>query len=165
MNTINDTRPWYKEFWPWFVMLFPASAVVGGFITYYVAATNNDGVVEDDYYKQGMTINRTLTRDKTALAMELSGELSVTGGKAVLVMKGNPAQWPERLHLRILHPTRAGMDQNLLLESLGNGQYTASCSVPDTNKWKVLLEDEQKNWRLAGQMEAGSSTAVLKPVK
>jgi hypothetical protein len=162
---MDKMRPWYKEFWPWFLMLFPAAAVVGGIMTYYVAAQNNDGVVEDDYYKQGMSINRTLTRDRAAMAIGLSGQLSLTGGAATLELSGHVRQWPERLVLRILHPTRSGMDQSVLLESQGGGRYSGPCKVAGANKWNVLLEDEQKTWRLAGHIDAGSSKAALMPVQ
>lgn len=162
---MESARPWYKEFWPWFLMLFPASAVIGGIITYQVAAQNNDGVVEDDYYKQGMTINRTLARDQAATSIGLSGQLRLAGGEASLLLTGNVAQWPERLRLRILHPTRAGMDQTVALASRGGGRYAAPCRLSGAAKWNLLLEDEHKNWRLAGHIEAGKTEAALVPVQ
>ena len=162
---METSRPWYKEFWPWFVMVFPLTAVIGGIMTYYVAATNNDGVVEDDYYKQGMSINRTLSRDRAAAAMGLSAKLSVGGGEVTLALAGKVQQWPEKLRLRILHPTRAGMDQTVLQSMQANGLYAGTCRLSSTNKWDVLLEDEQKTWRLAGHIEAGSSEAALAPVQ
>lgn len=165
MSTMDSARPWYKEFWPWFVMLFPALAVVGGIITYRVAAQSNDGVVEDDYYKQGMTINRTLARDQVAVSIGLAGKLSLAGGEALLVLTGDVAQWPETLRLRILHPTRAGMDQMLTLASRGGGRYGAPCRLSGVGKWNLLLEDEHKSWRLAGQLEAGKGEAALAPVQ
>jgi hypothetical protein len=162
---MESARPWYKEFWPWFVMLFPASAVVGGIATYYVATQNNDGVVEDDYYKQGMTINRTLARDQAAASIGLAGQLRLAGGEASLVLTGNVAQWPDSLRLRILHPTRAGMDQTVVLASRGGGRYAAPCQLSGAAKWNLLLEDDHKNWRLAGHIETGRSEAALAPVQ
>lgn len=166
MKTMEPARPWYKEFWPWFVMLFPASAVVAGIATYYVAAHNDDGVVEDDYYKQGMTINRTLARDQAAASIGLAGTLRVAGGEATLLLTGRVAQWPDKLRLRILHPTRAGMDQTVLLTARGGGRYAAPCELSGAAaKWNLLLEDEHRNWRLAGHMEAGRTEAALTPVQ
>ena len=66
--TMNDVTPWYKQFWPWFLMALPATAVVGGIITIVIAMTNPDGLVQDDYYKAGLGINRTLEREQQALA-------------------------------------------------------------------------------------------------
>ena len=165
MNPMESARPWYKEFWPWFVMLFPASAVIGGIVTYQLAAQNIDGVVEDDYYKQGMAINRTLDRDAAAASINLAGTLSMVGGDASLLLTGDVKQWPERVRLRILHPTRAGMDQIVMLTSRGGGRYAARCGISGAAKWNLLLEDEQKNWRLAGHIEAGRTEAALTPVQ
>ncbi len=162
---MESARPWYKEFWPWFVMLFPAAAVVGGIITYQVAAQNDDGVVEDDYYKQGMAINRTLARDQVAASINLAGRLSIVGGEASLALTGSVASWPDKLRLRILHPTRAGMDQTVTLAARGGGRYVARCELPGAAKWNLLLEDEPKSWRLAGHMEAGKNEVVLAPVQ
>ena len=59
-------KPWYREPFVWLVILFPASAVIGGMITISLAISSDDGLVVDDYYKRGLEINRTLERDKAA---------------------------------------------------------------------------------------------------
>ena len=47
----DQTRPWYKEPWPWVIISIPAAAVIMGFVTLYLAITNPDYlVVEDDQY-------------------------------------------------------------------------------------------------------------------
>lgn len=40
--------PWYRQFWPWFIIALPASAVVAGFITLWLAVSNPDHLVVDD---------------------------------------------------------------------------------------------------------------------
>jgi hypothetical protein len=45
--------PWYRQFWPWFIIALPASAVVASFITLWLAISNPDPlVVNDDEYQQ-----------------------------------------------------------------------------------------------------------------
>ena len=73
--TMNDIEPWYKQFWPWFLMALPASAVIGGIITIVIAMTNPDGLVKDDYYKAGLGINRTLEREQQAATLGLSAAI------------------------------------------------------------------------------------------
>lgn len=49
---VDQSRPWYKEPWPWIIISIPAAAVVMGFITLYLAITNPDYlVVEDEDYR------------------------------------------------------------------------------------------------------------------
>jgi hypothetical protein len=40
--------PWYKQFWPWFIIALPASAVIASFITLYLAVSRPDHIVIDD---------------------------------------------------------------------------------------------------------------------
>ncbi len=163
MDMTQKLPPWYRQFWPWFLMLFPAAAVVGGIITFRMAVTSNDGVVEDDYYKKGMAINRTLARDQAAAAVGLLGQMQVSGERVVLQLSGGLTEWPAQLRLRIMHPTRAGMDQTVVLTAQGRGSYAGACRALGANKWDLVLEDEAKAWRLAGRMAAGRHDAVLAP--
>lgn len=41
-------RPWYRQFWPWLLMVPPAAAVFGGFVTLYLALATPDPLVRDD---------------------------------------------------------------------------------------------------------------------
>ena len=40
--------PWYKQFWPWFIIALPASVVVASFFTLWLAISNPDQLVVDD---------------------------------------------------------------------------------------------------------------------
>ncbi|NNJ73016.1 MAG: nitrogen fixation protein FixH, partial [Enterobacterales bacterium] len=69
MNSLNDdldVEPWYKQFWPWFIMALPASAVIAGITTVVIAYKNADSLVVDDYYKEGKAINFRIARIKEA---------------------------------------------------------------------------------------------------
>jgi len=45
--------PWYRQFWPWFIIALPASAVVAGLYTFWLAVSNPDHlVIEDDEYQR-----------------------------------------------------------------------------------------------------------------
>ena len=60
-------RPWYREPWPWILMAGPFTVVVAGMITLWLALESSDGMVADDYYKRGLAINQTLSRERLAL--------------------------------------------------------------------------------------------------
>jgi uncharacterized protein len=49
-------RPWYRQLWPWLLMLPPAVAVVGGAVTYYLAVTRPDVLVRQDCVQDGVTM-------------------------------------------------------------------------------------------------------------
>lgn len=52
----NAPRPWYRQLWPWLLMLPPAAAVVGGALTYYLAVTRPDTLVRQDCVQDGVTM-------------------------------------------------------------------------------------------------------------
>jgi len=47
----TDTRPWYRQFWPWFVIALPAISVVAGIATLVIAIRNADEVVSAPGYE------------------------------------------------------------------------------------------------------------------
>lgn len=47
----TDTRPWYRQFWPWFIIALPAISVVAGIATLVIAIRNADEVVSAPGYE------------------------------------------------------------------------------------------------------------------
>jgi hypothetical protein len=47
----GQEEPWYRQFWPWFIIALPASAVIASFITLWLAISNPVELVvtEEDY--------------------------------------------------------------------------------------------------------------------
>ena len=49
----GENVPWFKQFWPWFIIALPAAAVIASFVTLWLAISNPDQViVTDDEYRQ-----------------------------------------------------------------------------------------------------------------
>lgn len=163
MNTMTerDNIAWYRQFWPWFLISFPLAAVLAGVATFWIAARNPDGLVEDDYYKKGLAINRTLDRDRVAAQAGLTAQLRMTPQTATVLLHGRLARLPDRLLLRILHPTRAGMDQQVVLTRTARGDYAGAATLAGPGKWHVLLQDEGGAWRLLGEWQGGESVLEL----
>lgn len=52
-HAAGDDLPWYKQFWPWFIIALPASAVIASFISLWLAVSHPDQlVVTDDEYRR-----------------------------------------------------------------------------------------------------------------
>ena len=116
----SDSNPWYKERWPWLLMAGPAIVIVAGFITAWLAIVSNDGLVADDYYKQGLAVNQRLQRDHYASELGLRADLMRSGEQVRLLMTAeSDAGLPEVLTLKLAHPTRAGHDQLVKMVSEG----------------------------------------------
>lgn len=159
--------PWYREPWPWLLMAGPAVVVVAGFVTLWLAFNSDDGLVADDYYKRGQAINQTLSRDRAAAALAYRAQMSFNpeAGKVRVVLSGGAAP-SQPLRLRLVHPTRAGLDRSLLLEARSAGVYEAALALPASGRWWVTLEDTTGVWRLAGEWRVPETLALaLDPLK
>lgn len=164
MNTPSfpESKPWYREPWPWFLISLPATAVIAGLATVWIAATDADGLVVGDYYKAGLAINQTLARDDAARALALKATVRSEGGALSLSLSGMPQAWPAGLSLVLAHPTRPGQDRTLALHHAGNGRYRAAMPVLPAGKWHAQLTDAASTWRLSGVLHTPfSEPAVL----
>ncbi|KAB7614113.1 FixH family protein [Verminephrobacter eiseniae] len=67
----SPVAPWWKFGHVWLVLAGPAIVVVAGFVTLWLALSRPDPVVEPDYYRLGMEINKTLAHPDKSLAPAL----------------------------------------------------------------------------------------------
>ena len=160
MNTALHSKPWYREPWPWFLISLPATAVIAGLTTVWIAFQSADGLVVGDYYKAGLAINQTLARDEAARALALTASLQHADGALALTLTGRLPAYPDQLTLTLAHPTRQGMDQTLLLSHAGGGLYRASMPIMTAGKWHAQLADTASTWRLSGVLHTPFSQPV-----
>jgi hypothetical protein len=159
--------PWYRHRWPWLLMLGPLVVVVAGVITTWLAVRSNDGLVDDDYYKLGLAVNQTTARDHRAGELGLAAEISLDAERKMIrvsLRSSTGANLPSVLRMNIAHPTRNGLDQHLLLQADGPASFVGSYSAPLVGRWRVVLEDDRKEWRLAGDWVVESQALFKLPV-
>ena len=160
--TARAAGPWYREPWPWLLMLGPALVIVAGSYTLWLAVSTADGLVADDYYKQGLAINRRLARDEMAVRLGLTAALRADGAAVTVRLTSRPGtgfRWPATLNLTLAHPTRAGLDQSLVLARGADGEYRGGLAAPAAGRWNVAIE--QRDWRLAGHWNAPFGDVVV----
>ena len=59
-DTAQQPRPWWRHGMVWLVLAGPAIVVVAALATAWIAMHNADPVVDADYYRRGIEINKTL---------------------------------------------------------------------------------------------------------
>jgi hypothetical protein len=150
MNSALHSKPWYREPWPWFLISLPATAVIAGITTVWIAATSADGLVVGDYYKAGLAINQTLARDDAARALALTATLKSEAGALTLALGGRITTYPAHLTLTLAHPTHQGMDHTLVFGHVGGGHYRVALPALPAGKWHAQLTDAASSWRLSG---------------
>ncbi len=164
MNTRVIKRqsvPWYREPWPWFVFSLPAIAVLAGIATLIIAIVHRDGLVAEDYYKQGLAINRVLEREARATQLGLEAQLMVGGNKMRVNINGS-GEIPDSLVARFIHPTRAGEDREIVLSAIASGWYEGELPELARGRWYVQLEDARATWRLRGTWTTSQQSSRIK---
>ncbi|MDJ0927850.1 MAG: FixH family protein [Gammaproteobacteria bacterium] len=164
--TNPEQKPWYRHLWPWLVMIPPAGAVVGGFITAWLAG-GPPALVVDDYAEIAMSTELDQARDRRAAALGLNAQLRLdpVATRPALVTVSVELQSSERLtnldtlSLRFVHATREEYDRDVSLERRA-GRYSGQIErLP--GRLYVHLTDPAGNWRLVGDLAAGINTLDL----
>ena len=160
----EDTLPWYKQFWPWFLISLPGSVVIAAIITINIAFKTSDGLVSDEYYKEGLAIYRDADSATKAYDLGIAGDLDYDAdtGSLDLVLDKPLENAPQQLVLEIFHPTRKNHDQLLQLTTVDNQRYVGRAEPLAAANWKLELHPIEKDWRVTGRMLVpGSGEARL----
>lgn len=161
MTIAMNDKPWYRQRWPWLLMLPPMVAIVAGVITTWIAVVTSDGLVEDDYYKQGLAVNQRLARDEAAQRLGVGADLMLAGdGRRLRVLLRLSGEAPAELQLKLAHPTRQGYDQTASLRRDADGFYAATLEQAINGRRIVILESPDGNWRLVGDWAADRADAI-----
>lgn len=142
-------RQWFREPWVWLLIALPASAVLGGIITIWIAVSTDDGLVQDDYYKHGLEINKKLDRDKAAIKYELMANLKISEGQNRIQISfdaNDKFVTPSSIKISFLHPTMKGHDQLLILRADGKGVFAGALPSLINSYWYLQIEAD--DWRL-----------------
>ncbi len=144
--------PWYRQFWPWFLIAVPGVSVVAGIAALVAAVRGADSLVRDDWYKSGVTINRDLGRSREAARRHLQAVLQMDpdGHTARVDLQGDDLQATTVLVLELAHPTRAERDLAMGFVRGESGQFSATLPATATGHWHAVLTAPASDWRLTG---------------
>lgn len=145
----GSATPWYRQFYIWLLIAFPALSVAGGLGTLWIAVSSDDGLVVDDYYQRGLEINQTFERDRAAAAHALGAVLQFEEDRKHLrVVLSADAGFipPPLLAVSFLHRTRSGHDRGIVIRSSSPMIYEGPAPELAAGNWHVLLE--AADWRL-----------------
>ena len=53
----QDTKPWYKQVWPWILIAIPVLTALRAIYAVVLMNQQQPDLVIDDYYKAGKSIN------------------------------------------------------------------------------------------------------------
>jgi len=146
--------PWYRQFWPWFLVLLPSCAVVASFILLGTAIRYSDSPLHDTYSKHGFAIERVAAADIEAAQRKLSAALHIAiDGDIDLALRGQVTQPSTTLTLEFIHPLDTQHDSSITLTRDDAGHYRGHLPTALGGRWLIELREPGQNWRLRNSIE------------
>lgn len=133
----------------------------------WLAVDTDDGLVVDDYYKQGLEINRVISRDKKAAELGLSAIIEFDNdgydnSSQIINLqfdKGLLKTYPQSLSLKLQHATRANSDKTVLLNHGIGNQYIGHIKQPVSEGiWYFVIAEE--NWKLNARSHVQAKNVI-----
>lgn len=153
----SASEKWYRQFWPWFLIVLPGTVVIASIITLVIAIIHSDNLVRDDYYKDGLAINRYLEQDAFASQMQLSAGGQLAGDNIKITLNGTALSEYSHLLLQWQHPTSEELDFQTVLINDGENHYSAQLTQSVTGRWYLTLasfnNNEASDWRLKTEFD------------
>jgi len=142
-------RPAWREPLVWLVFGIPAITIPAGLVTWWIAAQRADSNVAEDWYKRGVSINRSLEREARAAAIGLSTRITLNGQHDLRLRLSADAPLPDTVSVLLIHPVRAEQDRRLSLDRQADGTYRIVSPLVNAGNWGFALEAQ--DWRLAAR--------------
>lgn len=64
---IPQSGPWWRYGHVWMIIAGPAIVVIAALVTAWIAVRSADPVIDEDYYRHGLEINKLLPHQKALL--------------------------------------------------------------------------------------------------
>jgi len=153
-------RPWYKEFWPWFLIAVPVATLIMGGVLLNLAISTEDSLVIDDYYKEGKAINASLDKEAVAKRMNITTALTIDNGSIALEFHSGIPKEGNAVKLSFYHVTLEERDTTVLLTRDANGLYRGFVEDDLNGKWRVSLTPIDESWKIQNILVLPQTDAI-----
>jgi len=165
----EDLEPWYRQFWPWFIIALLAFSVFAGLTTVWISLQTTDSLVLRSDEGIQAVAERRISAERLANEMNLVALLEInleSGAVSAAMRSGALDKAPATLDLEFAHPAFAERDQLITLhraqpDARGNPVWSGHfVTVPD-GRWYVTLRSGDE-WRLSGEWQ-GQTSLTMRP--
>jgi hypothetical protein len=157
----TDTTPWYKQFWPWFILAILGWGVVSATTTLVFAVRNPPQMMTGDYAKLGKALVDTHVRADRAEALGLDGRLIRSGSEMALQLQALDLDaLGGSVMLLAQHPTDAGRDRQIVMNRQSDGRYLGEVdSLPP--RGRIIVSDLEQSWWISSEYQVDGDVLEL----
>ncbi len=159
--TNTDFEPWYRQFWPWFIIALPLTAVLGSAVTIWIAVTNKTLLVSESYYQEGQSINHQLLQDQLAKDANLVVSILFSGKNQLLsVHLSGDILLPDSLKLKLTSPFDPQQDVHFQLKRINQHLYQSSYSGNSAGRFYLSILPPAGKWRINQEIQLTAEQPV-----
>jgi len=162
MREMALPKPWYRQFWPWFLIAPPLTAVVGGVITIWIAINNDEELVTTNYYQDGLEINRQLEKKQIARDMSIRATfLFADADRQLTLFLQGKMPTPEALTLKLTSPLEQDKDATFQLIKVNQNLFRSEYHTPLIGRFYVSLTPNDDLWRITGEVSLPKENSIV----
>ena len=154
-------RWWQPELW--LVLALPVAALTGGALTLHAAAGDlSVAGAEAGVRRTAQVQTAQLDPDLVAARAGLHAQLRVERARGEVRVQLPPGAASPNLHLQFIHPLRADLDLRASARRDG-AEWVAQLAPAQASRWRVVLADPARGWRLVGTLQRDRDALSLRP--
>ncbi len=141
--------------WPGILIALPLSVVVASAITAVFIVRHPEGLVAEDYYKQGKAINARLAKTERA------HQLGFDRFEVKRTQTGVDVEFPHAstglavVEFTFAHPADPSQDRRFVINAAAKNRVSIPLDHPFTERRRVLVTDlPRKDWRAEAVLSA-----------
>jgi len=165
-STAEQESPWHKQFWVWFIIVLLVTTVIAGVTTVIIAVKHDDSLVVDNYYKEGLAINRVITQKENAVKLGVVASLSFNAENQMLniVLSEQHASANNIIKIRLVHATISEFDREHFLTRNSDDGYAVKLGSVQPGWWRIIIEPVDAQWQIEQRVQFPiESMLTIKP--
>jgi uncharacterized protein len=161
LPSADDKKPWYRHRWGLFVFGAPMVAAIASLGMVYISLHHADQMVDDNYYRDGLAINRDLAQIEKGKALGAMAAIRFNDEHVYVMLHTTDKTIFDDMQIAMLHPVEKDLDVHVALHSVGNERYEGDLPAPlQKQKWYLRVSSASGGWQVKGQIDMAQTMRI-----
>ncbi|CBL44777.1 Hypothetical protein HDN1F_11940 [gamma proteobacterium HdN1] len=152
---MTDSKPWHQQFWPWFLISLPATAVIAGLYTVFLAVQQPPDIVRDKIITDGKSVNMYQEELQRAKALGVAFQYNFEANARQLRLtpiNGVDAEQTPLLNVSLQHPTLKARDIDAIAARMPDGGYALMLAESPSGRYRMQIGTPTGGWLINGEI-------------